>query len=223
MNGVSKYTVISTKVPPKAREKLTQIAKGWNLSCYELFQALLLVIIRYFDKETTISEELNNVVQAFLNELSTYKDSFSPLAITTYNKEKIDGAILFAKTSENQIPQSFAVYKDKNGTLKDNFNIDYMLSMFFNSYDPKILELLKSVCKRNSNFSLSQTLHELVIKGILADKEDGIEEEINEMFSDIRIATGQKLNEDIHYKRKKNIGDYTQIGVYKKHKIRADK
>lgn len=218
----STYTVISTKIPPKAKEKLTKIAKGWNLSCYELFQALLLVIIRYFDKETIISEELNSVVQAFLNELSTYKDSFNPLGITAYNKEKIDSAILFAKTKDNQIPQLFAVYKDENGTIKDNYNIDDLLSMFLNSFDPKILELLNKENKNNSNFSLAQTLHDLVIRGILADKKDEIKEDIKTMFSDVRICTGQKINNDVFYKRKKNIGDYTQTETYKHPSYRAD-
>lgn len=218
----SKYTVISTKIPPLAKEKLIQIAQGWNLSCYELFQALLLVIIRYFDKETTISEEMNTVVQAFLRELSNNKKRFNPLAIKSHKEEKINKAIFFATTKENQTPQLIAIKRDGNGNFKENYNIDDMLSMFLNSYDPKILKLLKNESKKKNNFGLAQTLHELIVKGILADNKENIEDEIRSMFSDVRLTTGQKINDSVFYKQKKNIGDYTQIETYKHQNIRTD-
>lgn len=44
-----------------------------------------------------------------------------------------------------------------------------------------------------------------------ATHEETIADEVREMFTDERIPTGQRINEDIYYRGKHNRGDYTTI------------
>ena len=59
--------MIQTKICQADKDKLTKIADGFSMTIYQLLQALLLTIVRYFDSESIVTEEHNIMMNAFAN------------------------------------------------------------------------------------------------------------------------------------------------------------
>ena len=72
--------------------------------------------------------------------------------------------------------------------------------------DPEALQALNREQQKQGYFSISQTLHELVMQHTDSPA-DMISQDVAEMFKDERTTTGQQVNNDTHYKRHNNIGD----------------
>ena len=214
------YTNIATKISNTDKQKLCTIAQHFGLSCYELLQGLLLALVRYFDTDTPISDKNRTMLQAFANIMFATDDSFSPLSLKGYKKECISSAILFVRRKENQRAQIIAVGKDEQGRLTETYNTDKMLADYLKATDPDILQVLEDKRKCMELFSIGHTLHELVTKRT-STPADTMSEEINSLFDDIRIPSGQAINEDVHYKGKYNRGDYTQVTPHRQ-TYRAD-
>lgn len=213
------YTTIATKVTCTDKLKLTIIAKSFGMSFYELLQALLLALIRHFDKDTAISEEFGNLMETFITTIKAGNDSFNPLAVKNRHNIHANTAIMFAQKGKCTKPQVIAISKDSNGKLTESYNTDIMLSVFLQSCDPQALKALEREQKDLGYFSLGQTLHEVVTRTRL-NQSDKIHEDVKTLFDDIRIPTGEKLNECIFYKRKKN-SCFSQSATQKKY-IHAD-
>ncbi len=192
------YSPIATKVSAEDRAKLEIIAHGFNMSVYELLQGLLLALIRYFDTASIITHEHNTMMNAFANTMFALKGSFNPLAKRDRNRESIAKAILFVERPHKQ-PQLISVCKDGCGNLKESYNIETMLTDFLGAFDPETLQALKQLKEYWGYFSIAHTLHETILKSKPAPA-DTMREEIKAEFEDIRIATGDKPNEDVHHK-----------------------
>lgn len=201
-----KTTTIATKVTLADKVRLCRIADGFNMSLYELLQALLLGIVRYFDKGQVITYEDNSLLNAIGNIIFATQDSFSPMALKYRNKQRVCKSILFLQREAGQRPQVAEVHTDNSGNIIESYNYDTMLSAFLGSTDPDVLQLLEDETKRLGYFSITHTLHELMLQRS-ASAEDTIAEDVAELFSDIRIPTGQSINDDVYYKRKLNRGD----------------
>ena len=105
------------------------------------------------------------------------------------------------------------------GNIVESYNYDTMLSAFLNCLDPDALKRLKDEAQRQGYFSITHTLHEIIMQRTDTTKADTIGAEVRELFDDVRISTGQKINDDTYYKRKQNRGnDYTTISQRKTYK-----
>lgn len=215
------YTTIATKIPRTDKQKLCTIADGFGLSFYELLQALLLAIVRYFDKDSLISYESNTMLNAFANVMFTNAGSYSPLSIKGHEREKIKNAILFVERPNTKRPQMLAVSKNAQGCLTESYNFDTMLADFMEAYDPELLELLEDERKRLGYFSIGHALHEILLKKS-TPAADKMSEEVDAMFHDVRITSGQKVNDDVLYKRKRNNYGEDYTTVTRKQTFRAD-
>lgn len=204
------FTTVATKISPTDRQKLCTIAEGLNLTFYELLQSLLLAIVRYFDKDCPISDELEKMMNAFFNVIQTTTGSFNPIRLKNRKLQTVKSAILFVQRKDGQQPQTIAIGKDEQGRLTETYNTDKMLADYLQATDPNILHLLEEHSKRMEFFSISHTLHHLILQHS-QQPTDTISEEINTLFNDIRIPSGIAIEDNIYYKQKKNIGDYTQI------------
>ena len=192
------YSPIATKVSAEDRAKLEIIANGFDMSVYELLQGLLLALIRYFDTSSIITHEHNTMMNAFANTMFALKDSFNPLAQRNRKKESITKAILFVERPHKQ-PQLISVCKDGGGNLRESYNFETMLTDFLGAFDPDTLQVLKQLKEHWGNFSLTHTLHETIMQSKPAPA-DTMGAEVEAEFDDIRIATGDKPNEDVHHK-----------------------
>ncbi len=197
------FSVVATKISPTDKEKLREIAKRFGLSFYELLQALLLAIVRYFDTDSTFFEyERNVLINAIGNILESNKGSFSPLSMNGYSKQRAKSAILFIEREPEQKPQLLMVKKNGSNEITGNYNYDTMLTAFLEAADHNILQALKDKQKMYGQFSIMQTLHDVILSE--TDKDEKTRLEIQDFFSDVRIPTGQQINKETHYKRKKN-------------------
>ena len=204
------FSTVATKISLADKVRLNRIADGFNMTLYELLQALLLSIARYFDKGSVVTYEGNTLLNALGNIMFASADSFSPMALKN-RQQYVSNAILFVQHKKGQRPQLIETHTDTQGNLIESYNYDGMLSAFLGCLDPDALKYLKDEAKRLGYFSITHTLHELILQRA-TPRADRISEEVNELFSDIRISTGQQTNEDIHFKRKKNTGEeYTTI------------
>lgn len=202
------YCAIMTKISRADKAKLLAIANGFSMSLYQLFQALLLAIVRYFDSESIMTTEHNIMMNAFADTIFSLKDSYSPLSIRGHQTQKVGKAILFVER-HNKKPQMLSVSKDDYGILKESYNFDNMLTDFLGALDPEALQALELLKDKLGYFSLIHTLHKIILERKPAT-EDNIKEEIKQLFTEERLATGDRINEDVHYMRKKNMGeDYT--------------
>ena len=196
------FCMIQTKICQADKDKLTKIADGFSMTIYQLLQALLLAIVRYFDSESIVTDEHNIMMNAFANTIFALKDSYCPLAMKDRQRQSIKKAILLIERPRKS-PQVLSISKDCSGNLKESYNIETMLTDFINGY-----------------FSLAQTLHELILSRKPAPA-DTMSEEIKQLFLDERIATGDKINEDVHYKGKKTIFEEWSAPTMRKKPVRT--
>lgn len=206
------YTPIATKIPTTDKEKLIAIAKKFDMSFYELLQSLLLALVRYFDEGTMCSEELETMMKAFADVVSSMKGSFNPLSVRGHERQHIRKAIFFIQRKSGQKSQMIEVGKNEHGRMSESYNFDDMLTDFLICFDPKVLKVLRKESKDNGYFSISQALREMILHPYHREQ-DTITEEVKTLFADVRLSTGQKLNiDDIHYKRLKRNGmDYSNL------------
>lgn len=211
--------LIATKVTAETKAKLLRIAEQWHMSIYELSQALLLALLRACDDaRTPLSPKHETMTQTFLNTISSIAGSFNPLSLCGKKRENIDGALFFVSRSPGMRPQLLAVTKGADGDLRETWNQDIMLLDFLRAADPTAAKVLQCEAARHDHFSTLAYLHDLIMQSQLS-MEARMSEDINEMFSDVRIGTGNKINEDVYYKRRHRQGDYssfTDVRTYKR-------
>ena len=198
------YTTIATKVSKADKAKLVSIADGFGMTFYELLQALLLAMVRYFDTGSLVTYEHNAMINAFANTMFVLKDSYSPLSIRGHEKRVISRAFLLVEQRPRKQPQLLEVSKDHCGNLIESYNFDTMLSDFMGALDPEALQALTREQQKQGYFSIAHTLHEIVMQHT-DPPADMMSNEISEMFTDARTGTGEKVNENIYYRQKHNI------------------
>lgn len=208
-NGNS--TTIATKISLADKVRLSRIADGFGLSLYELMQGLLIAMARYFDKGSAVSYEGNTLLNALGNIMFANADSFCPMALKNRQKQHVSSAFLFLQRKQGQRPQLVEVHTDTQGNMIESYNYDGMLSVFLGCIDPDALQRLKDEAQQKGYFSITHTLHEIIMQRTANTKADTISAEVRELFADERIPTGQRINEDTYYRRKNNVGDYTTI------------
>lgn len=219
--GKGYYLHVGTKITYSDRDKLDVIAKGMGMTLYQLLQALMLAMVRYFDAGSLITYEHNVMLNAFANTLFSLKDSYSPLSLNGHGKRTVNHAILLVEQPPMKQPQLMAVSKDQYGNLIESYNFDTMLSDFMGALDPEALQAIIREQKKQGYFSIAHTLHELILQR--AEKPaDIMSQEIADMFTDARTATGEQVNEDVHYNRKYNKGDDYTAPTPHKRRVRAD-
>ena len=218
--GNGYYLHVGTKITYSDRDKLDVIAKGMGMTLYQLLQALMLAVVRYFDAGSLITYEHNAMLNAFANTLFSLKDSYSPLSLNGHGKRTVNHAILLVEQPPMKQPQLMAVSKDQYGNLIESYNFDTMLSDFMGALDPEALQAITREQKKQGYFSIAHTLHELILQR--AEKPaDSMSQEIADMFTDARTTAGEQVNEDIHYKGKQNRGEeYTApTPTKRRHKV----
>ena len=206
------FTTIATKISLADKVRLSRIADGFSMTLYELLQALLLGIARYFDKGSMVTYEGNTLLNALGNIMFATKDSFSPMALKNRKRQRVCSAILFLQRNGSKRPQMMEAHTDGQGNMVESYNYDTMLSAFLSCLDPDALQRLKDEARQQGYFSITHTLHEIIMQRTANTKADTISAEVRELFDDERIPTGNKTNKDTYYKRKPNRGnDYTTI------------
>lgn len=211
---------IASKVTIRDKEKIRAVAKAFGLTFYELQQSLLLAFLRYFDSDNVVTYDHNCMMNAFANTMYAMKDSYCPLNFRQDSQRSIKSAILFVKDSKKRIPQLLLVRQNEDGQLRETFNFDKMVLEFLGSVDPECLQRLENKKKELGYFSITHTLHEMILQRTNATED--IKNDIEEMFTDIRIPSGEAVNDDIYYRRAKrtNVDEYTTI--HRKQTFRAD-
>ena len=214
------FVTIATKVSKVEKERINCIANAFNMSFYELLQSLLLALLRYFDSGRLITYDHNCMMNALANTIYSLKDSYNPLRLRDRERRNITSAILFISDSDKRRPQLLSIYKNDDGQMMESFNFDKMVSDFLNCIDPDALVRLEAMKKELGYFSITHTLHELIMQR--TSTTDGIKTDVGTLFHDIRIPSGENINNDVYYKRdyRKNVDEYTTIT--QRHTYRAD-
>lgn len=220
MERVKDTTTIASKISRTDKIKLHTIAADLGISFYSLIQSIMLTIIRYCDKGGNVSAEHSILIDAFGLVLKSTIDSHIPISARNSDKDNIKSAILFVERGRNKRPQMMEISKDGYGNMTESYNYDSMLSSFLSAIDPDALEKLKIKAKDLGCFSITAALREIIFESV--DKQYTIESDIKEIFSDIRISSGQAINEDVRYKmgHRMNVDEYTTIN--QKPTYRAD-
>lgn len=216
------FTTIATKISLADKVRLSRIAEGFGMTLYELLQALLLSMARYFDNGSAVTYEGNTLLNALGNIMFANADSFSPMALKNRQKQHVSNAILFLQRAPGQRPQMVEVHTGTQGSMIESYNYDGMLSAFLGCIDPDGLQRLKDEAKRIGYFSITHTLHELIMQRTPTTITDNMSAEVQELFSDVRIATGEQPNEETHYRRKRNMSDDYAAPTPHKRRARAD-
>lgn len=203
--------LVATKVFKEERRRIQNIASSFNMSLYELLQSLLLAFLRYFDSGKSLSYDHNCMLNALANTIKSLKDSYNPLRLPNRDKRQMKGAIAFINDSPNRRPQLLYINQNENGQMIETYNFDEMVSDFLKCIDPDALLRLETKKKELGFFSITHTLHEVIMQNTCAI--DDIKTDVGDMFKDIRIPSGESLNDEIYYKRvhRKNVDEYTTI------------
>lgn len=209
-NG-NEMVTIASKVPKSAKMEIKTIAESFGMTFYELLQGLLLALLRYFDSGRLVTYDHNCMINALANTMYALKGSYSPLQKRGSEKRTIKSAILFIEDSPKNRPQLLSIFSDKDGQMVESLNFDKMISDFLGCIDPEGLQRLEYKKKELGYFSITHTLHEIIMQRTNAT--DELKSDIQEQFQDIRIPSGQTINEDVRYKRgyRQNVDEYTTL------------
>ena len=210
MREVKDTTTIASKISRADKQKLHAIADYLGLSFYSLVQSILMTIVRYWDRGGLLTAEHYTMIDAFCTVLKSSTGSYSPISARDSERDHIKSAILLVERKPGQRPQLMEVHKDSQGNFVETYNYDTMLAAFLTAIDPDCSQRLTDEAKENGYFSITHALCEILLTCTARTEKDIMRADIAAIFSDERITTGQKINNDTHYKRKHNRGDYTQ-------------
>ena len=211
MREVKNTTTIASKITRADKQKLHAIADYLGMTFYQLVQSILMTIVRYWDRGGLLTAEHYTMIDAFSTVMKSSIGSYSPISARNSESDHITGAILLVERKPGQRPQLMEVHKDSAGNFVESYNFDTMLAAFLNAIDPDCVQRLEDEARELGYFSITHALCETLLKCSVRTEKDIMRADIAEMFSDERITTGQKINEETHYKRKHNRGDYTTI------------
>lgn len=207
----NEFLTIASKVSKEDKAKIKAVASLFGMSFYELLQSLLLGMLRYFDIGRISRYEDNCMMDALFVAIRSLQGSYCPLQKKDRENRRIKGAILFVEDSPKNRPQLLSVSMNEDGQMVESLNFDKMVTDFLGCVDPDGLRRLDGIRKELGYFSITHTLHEVIMQRTNTYDED--QEYIKKLFEDIRIQSGQAINEDIIYKRGKrqNVDEYTTI------------
>ena len=207
----NEFLTIASKVSKEDKAKIKAVASLFGMSFYELVQSLLLGMLRYFDIGRDSTYEDNCMMDALFVAIRSLQGSYCPLQKKGRENRKIRSAILFVEDSSKNRPQLLSVNMNEDGQMVESLNFDKMVTDFFGCIDPDGLHILDSIRKELGYFSITHTLHEIIMQRTNTNDEN--QEYIKKLFDDIRIQSGQAINDDIIYKRGKrqNVDEYTTI------------
>lgn len=210
----SRTYIVSSKITANGKLKLQTISREFKFSFYKLLQSLLLAMIRYYTTDMAVSDEYLIMIEAFNNAIELASKSFNPIGTNKRHRDiTIAKCLLFLQEEEGI--EHIVEIENKNGELREETDTDKILWNFLGTIIP---EFKKKISKEDALKNISKDLCKVFIQ----PAKDYIKEEVESMFMDIRIPTGQKINDGIYYKRKKNNGGleaYTTYGVQKNHNV----
>jgi hypothetical protein len=214
------FVTIATKVSKVEKERVKDIASAFNMSFYELLQSLLLALLRYFDSGSLVTYDHNCMMNALANTMYAINGSYNPLLKKGRENQCLDSAILFIGDNKKRRPQLLSISKNDDGQFVESLNFDKMVADFLKCVDPDAFMRLESKRVELGYFSITHTLHELIMQR--TSKTDEIKDEIAGLFTDKRIPTGQAVNEDIFYQKRNKIHSDEYTTIEKKQTFRAD-
>lgn len=206
---------IATKIPLSYKARLANIAEAFNMKYYSILQALIYSFIAYTDRTAPLTEEHITLMKTFCPLF--LRAEYNPLSNKNAEAKSATEAIMFCQCEQHTEP--VYVTTEANGAHKETLNHDTMLSALLKVIAPDILKDLQAEARQQNNFSITQTLREVLTE--YSAKSDQIASDIAEMFTDIRIGSGDKINEDIFYKRARNNSEAQNIIPRSKYR-RAD-
>lgn len=212
-----KFIPIATKVPSQFLEKIQNISQKLGLSKYQLLQSMIYSLIRFFDCPTQINDEMYRLIEAYFDAFKSLRNSYNPL-LGNEKKLKIRKAILFMGEEKNA--QLIEISIDKDGKMMESYNIDTILENILNAMNPNIVRILSKEKNKENHISILMALKDLVMNSTTNNPTVSLEEEVKTLFDDVRITTGEKINDRVYYKRKNNMKEVPIIE--KKKHIRAD-
>lgn len=216
----NEFLTIASKVSKEDKAKIKAVASLFGMSFYELLQSLLLGMLRYFDIGRNSTYEDNCMMDALFVAIRSLQGSYCPLQKKDRENRIIKGAILFVEDSPKNRPQLFSVSMDEDGQMMESLNFDKMVTDFLGCIDPDGLQRLSNLKKELGYFSVTHTLHEIIMQHTSSIDEN--QKYIKELFEDKRIPSGQAVNDDVLYQRphRTNVDEYTTITP--KQTFRAD-
>lgn len=216
----NELVTIASKVSKRDKAKIKAIANLFGMTFYELMQSLLLSFLRYFDIGKLSTYDHNCMMDAFSNVMHSLKGSYNPLHKRDSKSLELCRAILFIQDSPKNRPQLLSIRKNDNGLMIESLNYDEMTTNFLSCLDPDGFRGLEVIKKEIGCFSITHTLHEVIMQR--TSETDEIKADIKELFTDMRIPSGEAINEDVRYKRgyRQNVDEYTTISPNKT--FRAD-
>lgn len=216
----NEMVTIASKVSKKDKAKIKAIADLFGMTFYELMQSLLLSFLRYFDIGKLSTYDHNCMMDAFSNVIHSLKGSYNPLQRKGSESRELCGAILFIQDYQKNRPQLLSIKKNENGLMLESLNYDEMTTNFLSCIDPEGFRGLEVIKKEIGCFSITHTLHEVIMQR--KSETDEIKADVMELFTDMRIPSGNIINEDVRYKRacRQNVDEYTTI--QQKQTYRAD-
>jgi hypothetical protein len=216
----NEFVTIASKVSKEDKAKIKAIARAFDMTFYELLQSLLLGMLRYFDIGRHSTYDHNCMMDALTIAMHSIKCSYCPLQKKNLENRNIKSAILFIEDSPKNRPQFISVCKNDDGQMMESLNFDKMVADFLGCIDPDVLQRLEILRNELGYFSITHTLHEIIMQR--ASSTDEVKADIEGLFKDIRIPSGQAVNDDVFYQKphRTNVDEYTTITP--KQTFRAD-
>lgn len=206
---LEKVAVISIKLTHSERNKIIEIAESMGLTPFRLLNVLLSEFINYFDENAIIDNRENTLLNCLYDDNFFSKDTFNLYCSNVTNNLFASEALIFADKPEEKgkiYTRSQAILINQNGeSYIGSSYYDNMLELLLSAIAPETNDGLQKKMKKLGCKSIFDTMKLLVDQSYFCPpKPDIIHEEIEELFSDIRIESGEKVNNDDVFYRKRN-------------------
>lgn len=198
------YKVVATKIDLQSYAMLQAIADKSGLKPYKLLQLVVNAYMRYFAKESLITDSIKSVVSSFFN-LTDLKESF---ALCHFSNINLTFSKCIALIEKNGCKQKQAILlrtpeKGESGVMV-NMNSDDILQAFISSIDYRLLNQLQTIKADNKLHSLTDALRYAINSQTDKEEDDDVSEFVRSLFADNeRSEYGEEIN-------------YNNAGIYKR-------
>lgn len=206
-NMQKSYKVIATKISPAMMLKIEGIAEELNLTRYELIQGLLSGFVRMHDPGAPIGDEVRNLMRSITFNASTDDKVVS----LSWEPGEIEKVVVFRR-GDNGHEQKVTTLSLEHGQWVESLNFDEAAKAILSGINHQLPDIVTGAQNQLRGASFVYTLYKL-LKVAHEATAPTMSDEVKDLFSDIRLASGHKLNVDnVHYKRARGVGqNITQV------------
>lgn len=199
--------IIATKLTPIAFKKFHLLANLFHLSAYEFLQLTIDTYLKFYDQDTSITPQMENLLLSFQDFRQGEKPFYISKNEGTKQPRQINNIIAFVEEKGKEQQQPIFIKQDKDGAT-ETYNINTLLTQVLKTTCPRLYNDIIKVQNDLQASTIIETIHYCIKRQLPTYN---ISDDINELFAD---------NGRIDFLQKAKYGAESELTKYIRHNIK---